>query len=119
MGYEPFIVDGRHESMIKALDFAEKLYCMISAGQYARWPMIILKSPKGWTAPEYQNIKIENTLRCHKDPLKGVLPIQKIDYISKWLEQYDKGDYSIRMERFLKRFQLYCLKWKKNMHGAC
>ena len=92
MGYEPFIVDGRHESMIKALDFAEKLYCMISAGQYARWPMIILKSPKGWTAPEYQNIKIENTLRCHKDPLKGVLPIQKIDYISKWLEQYDKGD---------------------------
>ena len=25
----PFIVDGRHESMIKALDFAEKLYCMI------------------------------------------------------------------------------------------
>ena len=25
MGYEPFIVDGRHESMIKALDFAEKI----------------------------------------------------------------------------------------------
>ena len=35
-----------------------------------RWPMIVLKSPKGWTGPEVvDGLQIEGTFRSHQVPL--------------------------------------------------
>jgi xylulose-5-phosphate/fructose-6-phosphate phosphoketolase len=35
-----------------------------------RWPMIILRSPKGWTGPKFvDGLKIEGTFRAHQVPL--------------------------------------------------
>jgi xylulose-5-phosphate/fructose-6-phosphate phosphoketolase len=38
-----------------------------------RWPMIILRTPKGWTGPkEVDGVPIEGTFRAHQVPLSGV-----------------------------------------------
>lgn len=92
LGYEPIVVKGIHADMAAALDFAEQRYCEISEGVHNRWPAIILKTPKGWTAPDYLDIKIENSLKSHKDPLKGISLSHKAKYISRWLKEYDQGD---------------------------
>ena len=35
-----------------------------------RWPMIILKTPKGWTGPKFVNgLPVEGTFRSHQVPL--------------------------------------------------
>ena len=35
-----------------------------------RWPMIVLRSPKGWTGPKVvDGLKIEGTFRAHQVPL--------------------------------------------------
>ena len=39
----------------------------------ARWPMIVLRSPKGWTGPkEVDGHKVEGFWRAHQVPLAGV-----------------------------------------------
>ena len=39
----------------------------------ARWPMIVLRSPKGWTGPkEVDGHKVEGSWRAHQVPLAGV-----------------------------------------------
>ncbi len=42
-----------------------------------RWPMIVLKSPKGWTGPKWvDGLQIEGTFRAHQVPLADrMLPI--------------------------------------------
>ena len=38
-----------------------------------RWPMIVLRSPKGWTAPkEVEGHRLEGFWRAHQVPLAGV-----------------------------------------------
>ena len=42
-------------------------------GERPRWPMIILRSPKGWTGPEVvDGVQMEGTFRSHQVPLAGV-----------------------------------------------
>ncbi len=81
-GYEPFYVEGTnvlemHERMASTLD---KVIAKIKAIQNkARnedikdrfiWPMIILRTPKGWTGPkEIENRQIEGTFRAHQVPI--------------------------------------------------
>jgi len=80
-GYEPYIVEGEeslevHEKMASAMDSAvEKI---ISIWEEARsknkpfrpyWPMIILRTPKGWTAPrKVGNHYVEGYWRAHQVP---------------------------------------------------
>jgi predicted FMN-binding regulatory protein PaiB len=42
-------------------------------GVRPRWPMIVLRSPKGWTGPDVvDGVQIEGTFRAHQVPLSGV-----------------------------------------------
>ena len=39
----------------------------------ARWPAIVLRTPKGWTGPkEVDGVQVEGTFRAHQVPLDGV-----------------------------------------------
>ena len=53
-----------------------------------RWPMIILKTPKGWTGPKYvEGKKIEGTFRSHQVPI----PLEndeELRQLEKWLKSY-------------------------------
>ena len=101
-GYEPFIVSGddpmvMHQKMASTLD---KVIDMIKEIQTnARdnddskrpiWPMIILRTPKGWTGPkEVDGKQIENSFRSHQVPvvISDDSP-ENIEILENWMKSY-------------------------------
>lgn len=71
-GYVPFYVEGHEPSAMHAR-MAEVLDQVVDKIQLGERPMIVLRSPKGWTGPsEVDGVPIENTWRAHQVPLSGV-----------------------------------------------
>jgi xylulose-5-phosphate/fructose-6-phosphate phosphoketolase len=81
-GYEPLVVAGDepepvHQGLAAALDraldrIAEIQDAARSRGEPGRprWPLIVLRTPKGWTGPkEVDGLPVENTWRSHQVPL--------------------------------------------------
>ncbi len=56
----------------------------------ARWPMIVLRSPKGWTGPKKVNgHAVEGTWRAHQVPLADVRNNpENLKLLEKWLKSY-------------------------------
>lgn len=55
-----------------------------------RWPMIILKTPKGWTGPKFVNgLPVEGTFRAHQVPITdpGENP-EHLKQLEEWLRSY-------------------------------
>ncbi|MDP4003338.1 phosphoketolase [Methylobacterium sp. NEAU K] len=83
-GYEPTFVEGdapstMHQAMATALDAALDAIAAIQNSarngevQRPRWPMIVLRSPKGWTGPKTVDGKpVEGTWRAHQVPVAAV-----------------------------------------------
>jgi xylulose-5-phosphate/fructose-6-phosphate phosphoketolase len=84
-GYRPLTVDGDepskvHELMAAAMDEAVREIHEIQRAARAgratgrpRWPMIVLRTPKGWTGPKVvDGVQIEGTFRAHQVPLSNV-----------------------------------------------
>jgi xylulose-5-phosphate/fructose-6-phosphate phosphoketolase len=59
-----------------------------------RWPMIILRSPKGWTGPaEVDGVKVTGTWRSHQVPLSGVRENpEHLRLLETWLRSYRPED---------------------------
>ena len=57
----------------------------------ARWPMIVLRSPKGWTGPaEVDGKPVEGTWRSHQVPLTEVSSNEEhLHQLEEWLQSYD------------------------------
>lgn len=83
-GYEPYFVEGSepesmHQAMAATLDHCIARIHSIqqearSSGVATRpiWPMIVLRSPKGWTGPvEVDGHKVEGFWRAHQVPMGG------------------------------------------------
>ena len=100
-GYTPLFVEGSepasmHQAMAATLDHAMELIRTSqkdarSSGTATRprWPMIVLRTPKGWTAPaEVDGRKLEGLWRSHQVPLAGV---KKNPEHLKLLEQWMRG----------------------------
>lgn len=60
------------------------------AADHVQWPMIILRTPKGWTGPkEWDGLPIEGTFRSHQVPLTGVREdADKLAYLENWMRSY-------------------------------
>ncbi|WP_318198253.1 phosphoketolase family protein [Streptomyces sp. MCL20-2] len=101
-GHEPLFVGGDdpaavHRDLAAAMDTALD---RIAAHQRAaredgvterpRWPMIVLRTPKGWTGPEeVDGQPVENTWRSHQVPLSGVRDNpQHLRQLEDWLRSY-------------------------------
>jgi xylulose-5-phosphate/fructose-6-phosphate phosphoketolase len=58
--------------------------------QRPRWPMIVLRSPKGWTGPkEVDGHKVEGFWRAHQVPLPNVRDNRKhLKQLEEWLHSY-------------------------------
>ncbi|MBY5439306.1 phosphoketolase [Rhizobium leguminosarum] len=106
-GYEPIFVEGHepadmHRQMAAAFDRAfdviESLQASARNGSPAvgvpRWPMIVLRSPKGWTGPkEVDGKKVEGFWRAHQVPVancRGDAGHRKI--LEDWMRSYDPDD---------------------------
>jgi xylulose-5-phosphate/fructose-6-phosphate phosphoketolase len=81
-GWSPYFVEGddpetMHELMATTMEKAIEEIRRIQTNARdkkdttrPRWPMIVLKSPKGWTGPkEVDGLKVEGTFRAHQVPL--------------------------------------------------
>ena len=101
-GYRPVIVAGHepeamHQQMAAALDDVlddvDRIRKAARSGKDAtrpRWPMIVLRSPKGWTGPKsVDGQQTEGTFRSHQVPLSDVRA--KPDHLAQlesWLKSY-------------------------------
>ena len=97
-GYEPFVVDDSeniHQKMAYTLDTViEKIKKIKEDANITDkrpiWPMIILKTKKGWTGPkEVKGSVIEGTFRAHQVPI----PISRnnpenLEILENWLRSY-------------------------------
>lgn len=111
-GYEPIVVSGGydgeeaapvHERMADAVDEALGLIDGIQSAARGggdvgsadpapvRWPMIILRTPKGWTGPkEVDGKPVENTWRAHQVPLAEVRENpEHLRQLKEWMKSYD------------------------------
>lgn len=100
MGWEPHFVEGSepmemHKKMAEALDDCiEKIQAIQKhareTGDTTRpvWPMIVLRSPKGWTGPDYvDGDKVEDYWRAHQVPVMMDKP-DHLEVLEKWLRSY-------------------------------
>ncbi|MEU5872155.1 phosphoketolase family protein [Glycomyces sp. NPDC047369] len=105
-GYEPLLVEGDdpdavHQelagAMDAALDAVKAIQRRARTGEAAgrpRWPMIVLRTPKGWTGPrELDGKPVEGTWRSHQVPLGAVRndPAQ-LAMLEAWLRSYRPED---------------------------
>ncbi|CAN7399196.1 phosphoketolase family protein [Mycolicibacterium frederiksbergense] len=101
-GYVPITVAGDepadvHRQLAAALDDAFDQIAAIQRaaredGQTGRplWPMIILRTPKGWTGPrEVDGKKVEGTWRSHQVPLSETRTnAEHLEALGTWLQSY-------------------------------
>ena len=105
-GHKPYIVSGGfdgedplrvHERMAETLDEVLNEIARIKRAAAdgtlegtAVWPMIILRTPKGWTCPaEIDGVPVENTWRAHQVPLVNARDTEAHTRIlENWMRQY-------------------------------
>jgi len=101
-GWTPYYVEGHepllmHEAMAATLDQAVEEIKRIQHEaringntMRPRWPMIVLKSPKGWTGPKWvDGLQIEGTFRAHQVPLSDpATHPEHLKLLEDWLRSY-------------------------------
>jgi xylulose-5-phosphate/fructose-6-phosphate phosphoketolase len=89
-GYRPHLVGPDHQEMAGALDTAFDQMAAFKSGDADRLPMIILRTPKGWTGPrEVDGQQIEGTWRAHQVPLAKVRENPShLAMLEEWMRSY-------------------------------
>ena len=102
LGYQPYFVEGcepehLHQIMAQTLDTIiaqikqiQKEARVHGFSKRAMWPMIVLKTPKGWTGPKIvDGIQIEGTFRAHQVPLTDFASKpEHIKLLEEWMRSY-------------------------------
>jgi len=98
-GWTPYFVEGSEADSMHQAMAATVEHCVQEIRQYQqnarensittrpRWPMIVLRSPKGWTAPkEVEGRRLEGFWRAHQVPLTNVKkdPVQ-LRILEEWM----------------------------------
>lgn len=128
-GYEPYFVEGdepdsMHQKMAEAMDvIVSKIKTIWHEARTQgnptrpRWPMIILRSPKGWTGPkEVDGLKTEGHWRSHQVPLSEL--DKKPDHITileNWMKSYKPEELFDKHGKLLPELASLAPKGKKRM----
>lgn len=101
LGWHPYYVEGddpiqMHEIMAEVLELVIKEIKDIKSSykdmnyENIKWPMIVFRSPKGWTGPrEFDRKKIEGTFRAHQVPIPiDGDNIETLNLLESWLKSY-------------------------------
>ncbi len=99
-GWNPYFVEGSdpmemHEKMAAVLDTVieeirtiQKTAREEGCPQRPRWPMIVFRSPKGWTGPkEVDGVQIEGSFHAHQVPVSMDQP-EHLAILEQWLRSY-------------------------------
>lgn len=100
-GWEPVFVEGEepmdmHQQMADAMEYCvttiRRLQQQARDNQDTtrpRWPMIVLRSPKGWTGPKHiDGKKVEGSWRAHQVPIKDITRPEHLEQLEAWLRSY-------------------------------
>jgi xylulose-5-phosphate/fructose-6-phosphate phosphoketolase len=101
-GWAPLFVEGddpdtMHERMATVMDAAVEDIRRIQSQARSRdvatrprWPMIVLRSPKGWTGPKFvDGLQIEGTFRAHQVPLLVDSDhLEHVALLDSWMRSY-------------------------------
>lgn len=108
LGWQPLFVEGSdpnkiHPLMAATLDQAIEQIQSIQtdarqktpqAATMPRWPLIVLRTPKGWTGPkEWDGEPIEGTFRAHQIPIPvSEKQMDHVDALVDWLQSYGPNE---------------------------
>jgi xylulose-5-phosphate/fructose-6-phosphate phosphoketolase len=102
-GYEPHFVEGTEPKAVHAafaaaldecLDAIERIQrearAAGSVSDCPRWPLLVLRTPKGWTGPrDVDGVRVEGTFRSHQVPINGVRTNpEHLAELERWLRSY-------------------------------
>ncbi len=101
-GWTPLLVEGSdpasmHQAMaatvercVEAIRGAQAEARRTGIASRPRWPMIVLRAPKGWTAPpELEGHALEGSWRAHQVPIPGVkTQPARLALLERWLRSY-------------------------------
>ena len=100
-GYKPFFVEGddpavMHQTMAQTLEAVVQEIRSIQknareTGDVTRpqWPMIVLRSPKGWTGPKFvDGKKTEGSWRSHQVPIADMKTPEHVAQLEEWMRSY-------------------------------
>ena len=118
-GWKPYLIEGddpmeMHQIMAQLMDKVIEEIKAIKNNAVENtdaerpiWPMIILKSPKGWTGPKFvDGIPIEGTFRAHQVPITD--PISNPEHLKQledWLKSYKPEELFNEQGHFLRELQ--------------
>ncbi len=128
-GYKPYFVEGSepdimHQKMAATMDVVMAEIKAIQqqardSGKAVRpkWPMIILRSPKGWTGPkEVDGKKAEDFWRSHQVPFSGVREDPKhLKLLEEWLKSYKAEELFDEQGVFLAELKALAPKHQRRM----
>jgi xylulose-5-phosphate/fructose-6-phosphate phosphoketolase len=113
-GYKPYVVEGddpatMHRQMAATLDAVvadiKKIQRAARTKGFTkrpRWPMIVLRSPKGWTGPKVVDGKrAEGTFRSHQVPMGDISHPGHVTLLEKWMKSYRPEELFDRAGRLL------------------
>ena len=99
-GWKPYFVEGddpmtMHRKMAETMDTVIEEIKAIQKNARENndperpvWPMIVLRTPKGWTGPKVvDGQQIEGTFRAHQVPMSMEKPVH-LEQLKEWLESY-------------------------------
>jgi xylulose-5-phosphate/fructose-6-phosphate phosphoketolase len=101
-GHLPYFVEGddpatMHQIMAATLDDATERIAQIQQdarsdgfSERPRWPMIVMRTPKGWTGPqEVDGLPVEGSFRSHQVPLANLADHPKhLAQLEEWMRSY-------------------------------
>ncbi len=101
-GYQAYFVEGDdptevHQSLAAAMDTVLEQIRSIQEEarengftKRPRWPMIVLRTPKGWTGPkQVDGVPVEGTFRAHQVPLDDLAAKpERIRQLEQWMKSY-------------------------------
>jgi xylulose-5-phosphate/fructose-6-phosphate phosphoketolase len=101
-GYEPFTLEGDDPAVMhqQAAEIFDRIFDRIAAIQKAAredgetqrpaWPMLIMRTPKGWTGPKFVDGKpVEGTWRAHQVPLAELREKpEHLHQLEEWMRSY-------------------------------
>ncbi|WP_416739468.1 phosphoketolase [Pseudomonas sp. NFX71] len=103
-GYDPYFVEGDdpahvHQALARTLDTIVLKIREIqrearqprqsAAPERPLWPMLVLRTPKGWTGPKFvDGHRVEGTWRAHQVPLADFQQAIHLRQLEEWLNSY-------------------------------
>jgi xylulose-5-phosphate/fructose-6-phosphate phosphoketolase len=128
-GYTPIFVEGHepakmHQLMAAALDQAigeiqrvQNAARKNGSAERPRWPMIILRSPKGWTCPkEIDGKRAEGSWRSHQVPMGDMqAKPEHIKILEKWMKAYKPEELFDANGKFKSEFAEIAPKGERRM----